>query len=564
MRSSTRLLIGLTALSVTGLLSCDRRELYGPSLDDGSTTLSPLPEVRMKDTPGYPMDVPRSVRSASDIESMVRAQGGLATVALKAPESERAAPTGYRAAVSASQADEGLKAVVELGAEVLDFFDAVNIATVRIPDDRVRAIQESPFVDWVEPAGPREALAGAIEWPANRAAPPPLPQPTSDAVMTDVIPWNVSQVNAPAAWSRSTGASAKVMIIGGGIGQHSDNPYVTNCGGLAHSCDSRFIDGSLMMGNMFARQNGDGVIGVAKGAAADSVYVWRVYDDAALYYPTVVYGGFSAAYYSGYRVVLYAFGHSGYDQTEAAWIGFLWNAGAITVSLVPNNGIQYTTFYPASVTHVVGVSGVRNDGQFAAYPVSGCDIGPGSAYGPMVDVAGPFWSYTTLTTTQGLEYILDTRDSWLGLCNTEMAAAHVTGVIALLQDEHPTWSPTDVVEALQTTASNHANPNQQIGYGIPNANAALSYQPTPMTVTISGPSTWPAYQMVTVQAFVSHGDPTFTYVWRVNGSPYGGCGDKSWCDKTMGPPGSSVFFQVTVTDKWGKQATDYHMVIAQW
>jgi hypothetical protein len=85
--------------------------------------------------------------------------------------------------------------------------------------------------------------------------------------------------------------------------------------------------------------------------------------------------------------------------------------------------------------------------------------------------------------------------------------------------------------------------------------------PPPMSVTINGPSTWPAYQVVTVQALVSWGTPPFTYEWKVNGSPY--CGNQNWCSKAMGARGTSVYFWVKVTDSDEDEATDYHIVIAQ-
>lgn len=85
--------------------------------------------------------------------------------------------------------------------------------------------------------------------------------------------------------------------------------------------------------------------------------------------------------------------------------------------------------------------------------------------------------------------------------------------------------------------------------------------PPPMTVTISGPSTWPPYQVVTVQALVSYGTPPLNYAWKVNGAT--ACGSQSWCSRAMGARGTSVYFYVTVTDHDGDQASDYHIVTAQ-
>jgi len=519
MRSRTPLLVGFTALAAAGFLSCERSEPSGPSLAERPAG-APAP-IQFKDTPGHSVDVPPNPPSIDDIESALREAGGLATVALKAPENARTGETGYRAAVTAAQAARALEAVVSLGAEVLDFFHAVNIAMVRIPVDRVRAIHASPFVDWVEPAGPRTLATEATKWPGNVAGLPRSLAPAAPhGAMAEVIPWNVSQVNAPAAWSRATGAGAKIMLIGSGIAQHWDNPYVTNCGGLAHSCDSEFINGTLMMGNMLARENGDGVVGVAKGLAASDVYVWRVYYEWSNYYdPWAVYAGFDVAVNLGYKLVLYSFQHSQFDQTEADFIAYLWTQGGITVAPVANH--PYPTYiyrYPTQISNVVGVSGVRDDGQFAAYPVPGCYVDDGSGSGPMVDVAGPFWSYTTFTSTQGQQSIIDTRAN-LGFCSTQMAAAHVAGVIALLQQAHPypSWSPSQIVTALLSTASNSTTWNEQTGYGIPNADAALNY--VPLSATINGPNSVQPNVNCYYWSTVSGGTPPYSYLWSMNGAP---------------------------------------------
>lgn len=548
MRTRTVRLVGLTAVAVGGLLSCDRREPLGLSPTERSTGSLVPAQIQFKDTPGHPVDIPPSPRSIDDIEAAIREAAGLATVALKAPESPRATETGYRAAVTAAEAARALDAVLALGAEVLDFFDAVNIATVRIPIDRLRAIHASPFVDWVEPAGPRrilteetKGLGGAAGFSSRMPGGP-------DAALAEVIPYNVSQVNAPAAWSRATGAGAKFMLIGSGIGQHYDNPFVTNCGGLAHSCDSEFINGTFMMGNILARENGDGVIGVAKGLAPSDVYVWRAIIDFQFYDPWTVYAGLNTAINQGYKLVLYSFGHGERDQTEADFIASLWNSGGITVSVAGDGTARRDSLFPATVSNVVGVSGVRDDGQFAEYPVSGCSTG--SSWGPMVDVAAAFWSYTTFTSSQGQQSITDTRAN-LAFCSTQMAAAHAAGVIALLQQLHPypSWSPAQIVDALLATASNGGSWNQKTGYGIPNADAALNY--VPMSVSIEGSMTVPPNQCCYYWSNVSGGTPPYSYRWYKNGNVVG-----TQSDVTIWTGGSNFTLALYVTPASGATASD--------
>lgn len=318
--------VGVAMLAV----SCAEPGPMGPITESASGPANPA-EIQFEDTFGHVVDVPPNPRSLDEIEAEVREHDGLATVALKAPSSPRTSVRGYRAAISAAQAAQALQAVMGLGAELLDFFKPVNVAVVRIPSGRVRAIQTSAYVDWVEPAGPRVMLTETSKTPGARA--PVAAQRLAEAPMAEVVPWNVSQVNAPAAWSHATGAGAKVMIMGGdGIAQHYDNPYITNCGGLAHACESQYIDQTFMVGNMLARENGTGVIGIAKGLAASDVYSWKTFLGPTTYDPWAEYSGLSAAYNLGYKLILFAFAHDGFDQTEANWIATLWISGGIVVA----------------------------------------------------------------------------------------------------------------------------------------------------------------------------------------------------------------------------------------
>ncbi len=57
---------------------------------------------------------------------------------------------------------------------------------------------------------------------------------------------------------------------------------------------------------------------------------------------------------------------------------------------------------------------------------------------------------------------------------TSAAAPLVAGAAALLLQKHPRWSPVQVRDALRETASQSANPNNDYGWGIIDANAAAS------------------------------------------------------------------------------------------
>ena len=486
MRSRTPLLVGLTALAAAVLSSCDRNDVYGPSTRESAVPLAPS-QVSFRNMPGHPVDRPPRSLSVDEIQSAILKQGGLAFVGLKAPESSRSPATGYRAGLSAAAAESALKAVVATGAEVLNFYGAFGIALVRVSLDRVPLLDASPFVDFVEAAGTTPAVNSPV---AAFAVPAGSPQSrvigAPRAAMADVIPWGISQVNAPAAWSRATGSGVKVMLLGQGIVPHFDNPSVPpgNCGGLFNACSSYWLGGTMAMGNMLARENGQGVIGVAKGVAASDVYVWRIFTDGGNIDINSEISGLYQAINYGIKLVVNDISHVTFYQSEADAFAQAWNYGVITVSEISatGNGIYREAIYPASYSNVVGASGVKDDGQFAAGPVTGCTGGPaGSDFGPMVDVAAAFWSYTTFANNQGFQWFADSRADY-GWCYNFMAAAHAAGVIAQVQAYQPSWPPALIVGAVQGTASNHASPNDQIGYGIPNANAALDYVPTTVLI----------------------------------------------------------------------------------
>ncbi|MDP8228251.1 MAG: S8 family serine peptidase [Candidatus Electryoneaceae bacterium] len=58
---------------------------------------------------------------------------------------------------------------------------------------------------------------------------------------------------------------------------------------------------------------------------------------------------------------------------------------------------------------------------------------------------------------------------------TSLASPIVTGVVALVIEAHPDWTPWMVVEAIKSTADRSFRPDYSYGYGIVNAAAAIDY-----------------------------------------------------------------------------------------
>jgi subtilisin family serine protease len=61
---------------------------------------------------------------------------------------------------------------------------------------------------------------------------------------------------------------------------------------------------------------------------------------------------------------------------------------------------------------------------------------------------------------------------------TSFSCPLTAGVAALILEAHPSWGPFEVREALRETALNHAAPNNDIGWGLVQAFAAIQWVPS--------------------------------------------------------------------------------------
>ncbi|MDH4210685.1 MAG: S8 family serine peptidase [candidate division WOR-3 bacterium] len=82
----------------------------------------------------------------------------------------------------------------------------------------------------------------------------------------------------------------------------------------------------------------------------------------------------------------------------------------------------------------------------------------------------------------------DSTDSYLYSFGTSGATAMITGICALLLEAHPNWTVDSVQTALYSTASFADTPSDSMGYGWPDAYAAITH--SPIQVDSVGGSGW--------------------------------------------------------------------------
>ena len=173
----------------------------------------------------------------------------------------------------------------------------------------------------------------------------------------------------------------------------------------------------------------------------------------------------------GAKVINASWGGYGTDATIAAAIQYADTAGVIIVAAAGNSAADDDTnwFSPASYSsqyaNVISVAAIASDGTLASFS----NYGTGT-----VQLAAPGLGVSGVALNSGY-----TTDS-----GTSMAAPLVTGTIALVEAAHPTWSMSQVIDAvLDHTTPDPALAGKVTTGGIVNAGAAVANTDGPYVVS---------------------------------------------------------------------------------
>jgi subtilisin family serine protease len=146
--------------------------------------------------------------------------------------------------------------------------------------------------------------------------------------------------------------------------------------------------------------------------------------------------------------------------------------GILVVNAVGNQG------NPGDAWHfLIAPSDMNGDSLIAVGAVD--DLGrPGvfSSYGPSADGrVKPDLAARGVAVPVPWAPLGDTGYS--SLDGTSFAAPLVAGLAACLMQARPTWRPVDIIRALRASASQASQPDNRLGYGIPDGSRAMCWQP---------------------------------------------------------------------------------------
>lgn len=461
---------------------------------------APIQAGSRKDTPWQRM-------TDADLAAEVARAIGRVIIGLKdSTEVEGVDNTGRvgTSATSTARAKDRLKA----GGMKFDYeFRQTPVVVATIRPDQVVQLRRDPYVDYIEPSVPGS-------WPAQ------------------VIPWNVSQINAPQSWPLSTGSGVKLLILDSGVQTtHRDLvvPVAWRC--ISGPAEDFVVGhGTFVAGVAAARNNALDVIGTAYNAT-----LWSANVTGTDLLPNAAETACSIelARVNGIAVV-----NMSIDILPSTAVTDQINAGYTQNNIVfvaaAGNTFGGPVSYPARLPNVVAVTATDANNIAASF----------AAVGPEIDLAAP--GVAVLSTSLG-PTALKCPGTFIATCSgTSFAAPAVSAAAALLKSRYPGWTNTQIVSRLKATATDRYPPgfDNTYGNGLLNVLAALQMSATiqgPVTVSNNFPGTW---------TVAVAGQVPFTYQWRVNGALSGTASSFTYQ--------STVDFQlsVTVTDALNQTATN--------
>lgn len=328
------------------------------------------------------------------------------------------------------------------------------------------------------------------------AAPPPIPTSVQPLLSGDLTSyeWMLGAVNAPQAWTKSTGTGVTVAVLdtgvdstqpdlagqvvpGGVVRRGLDGSWSVTDAPLKATNRDTIGHGSHVAGIIAANDDGQGITGIAPGAHIMPV-AWpaSMLDQMDLvdFYDSL---GAAVTYAAdrGVQVVNISLGGSLDDIANTKHTAFAFKAEA--------RACQAVTDAEAAGVFVSVAAGNDGFGLNEQSTPAACDgafsvaaVGPDlrrsffSSYDPTVQIAAP--GYQVLSVASGPSGM---RGGHVEESGTSMASPVVAGAAALVRSLHPAWTPAQVADDLTTTAQDLGPTGQdpETGFGLVDAAAAV-------------------------------------------------------------------------------------------
>jgi len=198
------------------------------------------------------------------------------------------------------------------------------------------------------------------------------------------------------------------------------------------------------------------LLGIAPGARILAIHAFDDTPGAAHGSSFVIYKGLQWAADNGARIVNMSFAGPA-DPTLQRMLAAAYDKGIVLIAAAGNAGPKSDPLYPAADPNVIAVTATDSDDH----------LFPMANRGRHIAVAAP-----------GVEiFALAPGDEYVFTTGTSIAAAHVSGVVALLLEHKPSLKPGDIRAALTATAQplGPPRPDSDFGAGLVSAYRAVMW-----------------------------------------------------------------------------------------
>lgn len=289
---------------------------------------------------------------------------------------------------------------------------------------------------------------------------------------SSIATWGIEQTNT--LQSNFTGAGVKVAVLDTGIDlQHPDfkGRIITTSSFVPNQTVQDIAGhGTHCIGTACGNKSNVGVrYGIANNA---HIFVGKVLNNAGKGAQAWILNGMQWAGNNGCKVVSMSLGspglQSGFDPAYERAAKFILSKGGIMVAAAGNDSRRSTGFIapvgsPANCPSILAVAALDANVVGGNVNFNVADFSCGSVFpnpGSQVDIAGPGVGVFS-------SWPMPTR--YRTISGTSMATPHVAGLLALLWEQFPTATPSQITAHLLSKAKHLPIPTTDIGIGLATA-----------------------------------------------------------------------------------------------
>ncbi|GAB3959096.1 S8 family serine peptidase [Micromonospora vulcania] len=276
-----------------------------------------------------------------------------------------------------------------------------------------------------------------------------------DGRVTAALENSVPQIGAPEAWAAGRdGAGVQVAVLDTGVDASHPDLAGRIAGSQDFSGSGSAVDGHGHGTHVASTIVGSGAAsaGLRKGVAPGAkLLIGKVLDDNGSGYESGIVAGMEWAARSGAKIVSMSLGGSATDGTDPmsqALNDLTAETGALFVVAAGNEGAAGTVGTPGAATSALTVGAVDREDQLAEFSSRGPRLGDN---GLKPEITAPGVGIVAARAT-GTAMGTPVDDSYTRASGTSMATPHVAGAAAIIAQEHPDWTATQLKDALVSTA----------------------------------------------------------------------------------------------------------------